>query len=274
MQTEPDNRWLAELELGFSPTEAKTVLARRRRFGPLSVQRPFYPEKNVCHVYLLHPPGGVVGGDRLNIQVQCDQASHALITTPGATKFYRSGGEIARQTQQLSLENEACLEWLPQDNIFFPGAKVALTTQIYLKGHARAAVWEINCFGRPTIDEAFTKGIIESRFEVWRDNKPVLLECLKLNDSQPHYLSTLQSKPVSATLVMTHADNAALELARTSLLNDDEQNSGATLKQDLLIVRYLGYSTEQARQMFSIIWSQLRRSLIGKEACIPRIWNT
>ena len=78
--------WQARLELGFRATAGRTVLAHRRHVGPLVVQRPFYPEGGICHVYLLHPPGGVVGGDTLELQVQADADSHALITTPAATR--------------------------------------------------------------------------------------------------------------------------------------------------------------------------------------------
>ncbi|MGB5651682.1 MAG: urease accessory protein UreD, partial [Sedimenticolaceae bacterium] len=89
------------MRLGFRAGPDSTVLAERQRHGPLAVQRPFYPEGGVCHVYLLHPPGGVVGGDVLGIDVKLAQGAQALITTPGATKFYRSAGALARQTQRI-----------------------------------------------------------------------------------------------------------------------------------------------------------------------------
>lgn len=266
--------WRAALKLGFSAAGERTVLLHRERHGPLTVQRSFYPEGNVCHVYLLHPPGGVVGGDELHIDVDVDEHCHSLITTPGATKFYRSAGGQAQQFQNLKLAKDSCLEWLPQENIFFPGAHVTLTTRVDLTETSRAAIWEINCFGRPSIGESFSEGNVVSRFELWRDDKPLLLECLRVNEQYRHFLSSLQSKPVNATLIMTPADADALANTRACLTELNSTNSAATLIDDLLVVRYLGSSTEDARNVFITIWSALRQSVIGKAVNVPRIWNT
>ena len=62
--------WSAKLSLSFERALAKTNLRVSERVGPLSVQRPFYPEEDDCHAYVLHPPGGVVGGDQLELNVQ------------------------------------------------------------------------------------------------------------------------------------------------------------------------------------------------------------
>ena len=105
--------WHASLQLAFAPRAARTALVERRQRGPLAVQRPFYSEGDVCHLYLLHPPGGVVGGDRLNIAAETAADAHALVTTPGATKFYLSAGAVAHQTQRLQVTAGSSLEWLP-----------------------------------------------------------------------------------------------------------------------------------------------------------------
>ena len=137
--------WRAELDMRFAFNHTKTVLTGLRHVGPLRVQRPFYPEGGVCHVYLLHPPGGLVGGDELTVNLHCGSSSHALLTTPGSTKFYRSVGEQVIVNQRLIVENGACLEWFPQENIFFPGAICNLNTSIKLTTDAKFIGWEINC---------------------------------------------------------------------------------------------------------------------------------
>ena len=144
---EPNGRWPARLALGFSPRHDRTELVQRRRSGPLSIQRPFFPEGDTCHVYLLHPPGGVAGGDDLDVRVSMDPSARALITTPGATKFYRTRGPDATVRQTLEVGDGAVLEWLPQENIFFPGADADVTTEFHLRGSARLAAWEIQCLG-------------------------------------------------------------------------------------------------------------------------------
>jgi urease accessory protein len=131
------NGWLARLNVGFEHRDGRTVLATKEHSGPLTVQRPFYPEGEVCHLYLLHPPGGIVGGDRLEIRLQVATGAHALVTTPGAAKFYRSAGALATQRQSLRVADGGLLEWLPQENILFPGAIMRIETDIALVGDGR-----------------------------------------------------------------------------------------------------------------------------------------
>jgi urease accessory protein len=99
-----DLSWLASLELAFARRDAATILARRRHAGPLRVQKPLYPEdESVCHAIVLHPPAGIAGGDRLRIDCTPDAAAHALLTTPGAGKWYRANGLGAEQTVNLKV---------------------------------------------------------------------------------------------------------------------------------------------------------------------------
>ena len=173
--------WQASLALQFCHTPEKTLLHSARHSGPLTVQRPFYPEGETCHLYLLHPPGGIVGGDTLDISVRLDAKSHALITMPGASKFYRSSGPLACLSQHFYLDEEATLEWLPQDTIIFPGANAALRSVFHLHATSTLLAWELYCLGRPVINEAFSHGTLESRLEVWVDGEPRLIERLHLS---------------------------------------------------------------------------------------------
>lgn len=269
-----DTGWSAYLRLGFHNTPRRTVLATRKHIGPLAVQRPFYPEGEVCHVYLLHPPGGVVGGDLLQIESHAESGSHALVTTPGATKFYRSAGELARQVQQLQVADDASLEWMPQENIFFPGARVSLSTRIDLQGSARLAWWEINCLGRPVIDEPFDEGTLDAGLEVCRDGQPLLLERLRVDQTRRQRVSLLKGQAVHGTALLNHADERHLEVAQQVILESGQTCTGVTLVEDLLILRYLGNSTEQARKLFTQTWQCLRETLLRRPANTPRIWNT
>ena len=266
--------WQASLHLGFRPQARRTVLAERRRLGPLAVQRPFYPEGGICHVYLLHPPGGVVGGDTLDIDVHVRSGAHALVTTPGATKFYRSGGPCARQDQHLIVAPGASLEWLPQENIFFPGAQATLQTNVELQGDARLALWEIHCLGRPTIDEVFESGRIDSRTAIVRDGVPLVLDRLRVSADNRSRLSLMAGLPVGGTLYLSHAGEDEVEACRDLLLVEGPDYAGATLIDDILVVRYLGRSTERARRLFNAVWQLLRPSTLGRTASVPRIWST
>src|SRR5258706_3658886 len=97
--------WEAVLQLAFQRRGERTVLARRSSLGPLAVQKALYPEGDlVCHAILLHPPGGIAGGDRLEISVAIETGAHLLLTMPMATKGYRSTGAEALQSVGISVE--------------------------------------------------------------------------------------------------------------------------------------------------------------------------
>ena len=114
------------------------------------MQRPFFPEgREVCHVYLLHPPGGIVGGDRLQVEARVGAGAHALLTTPAATKVYRSAGPAAAQEAELVVARDGVLEWLPQETIVYDGADVALATRARLERGARFLGLDLLCFGLP-----------------------------------------------------------------------------------------------------------------------------
>lgn len=266
--------WQAELRLRFVHKGTKTVLAARSQRGPLAVQRPFYPEDDVCHAYVLHPPGGVVGGDALHLHFNIEANAHALLTTPGATKFYRSAGMQAAQHQHFHV-TDGSLEWLPQENIFFPSANALLTTEVHLAGKAQYIGWEVHCLGRPVIGETFATGKAIFKTALYRDNKPLLLDRLVINGERDLQLAAgLRSQPVVATLVATNADNTLLDNVRPLCENLASGTAGVTLLNGVLVLRYLGNSTEQAHRLLRSAWQILRPAVTGKPATPPRIWNT
>src|SRR5919201_6044687 len=117
--------WKANLALGFAAVGGRSVLAQRAHDGPLLVQKPLYPEgAGVCHAIVVHPPGGIAGGDDLGLHVEVGEGSHALLTTPGAAKWYRSAGPVAKQTLAFSVH--ATLEWLAQEPLVFDDARSTL----------------------------------------------------------------------------------------------------------------------------------------------------
>lgn len=266
--------WQASLELGFRCGRSRTVLSHSKRSGPLSVQRALYPEGDVCHIYLLHPPGGVVGGDTLHIQADCQQHANVLVTTPGATKFYRSAGYTATVKQVLDVAAGCSLEWLPQENIFFPGAKVESSLELNLQADAKAAVWEIQCLGRPVNNERYDDGEISSSWRINRDDQALFIERLHFADLQHDHLTLLNGNPVYGTFLVTHCNETLLETARQYSFNNEKGMLAMTLIDDLMVCRYLGDSTETARQYFASIWSCLREPVFKRVAMVPRIWNT
>lgn len=269
-----ESGWCAKLRLGFRKSPGKTLLADRFHQGPLAVQKALYPEGDLCHVYLLHPPGGVAGGDSLDISAAVSCGASALVTTPGATKFYRSAGPCARQYQTLEISDGA-LEWLPQENILFPGAKARLHTSVNLFGSAAFIGWEIHCLGRPAVDERFDRGDAIFSFSLTRNGRPLLNERLVVDDEKSlRGAAGLRGNPVIGTLYATLEECIPLQQIRQEILAGHPHEVGVTQVDGLLIARYLGDSTERARRLFTEIWKLLRPAVLRRPPCVPRIWNT
>ena len=280
MSALPQNKqasgWCGEIDIHFKKRPDKTVMQSVKHIGPLRVQRPFYPEGDICHVYLLHPPGGVVGGDSLTIKLNVDSNSHALLTTPGSTKFYRSVGELAHVQQSFVIKDKACLEWFPQENIFFPGSKIKSRTEIHLTPQASFFGWEINCLGRPVINEVFDTGEIDSGLLLYRDGQVVLNERQRV--SQLKHLSSsagLRSYPMNAVFIATGCNEELVDEARNIVekLKPDFP-VGITLLDDLLVLRALGRSAEKMQKIIIPVWQMLRPKVINKQSITPRIWLT
>ena len=267
--------WHASLDLRFAQRNGRTLLSHKRQRGPLTVQRPFYPEGGVCHLYLLHPPGGVVGGDRLDIDLTLEEGAHALLTTPGAAKFYRSAGPEARVQQRLRVHDGAVLEWFPQENILFSGALLSSRTELYLNGGAGFLGWEIQCLGRPVIGERFDTGAADLGVSIHRDGRLLLIERLRLRSvADLDGVAGLRGYPVSATFIASGARDLDLNAARDGLGGRFADPFSMTLLDDLLVARCLSSSVEPVQRLFIALWGILRPRLLGCEACPPRIWAT
>jgi urease accessory protein len=270
--TVADSNWRAELRLGFAPRPGRTVLATRAHRGPLVVQRPFYPEGEVAHVYLLHPPGGVVGGDELSISVESQRGAHALLTTPAAGKFYRSDGRVARQDIALSVDAGATLEWLPQEAILFDGAALVSSVRVDLDERARFIGWDMVSLGRPAAGEDYQSGEARSRLQVRVAGEPLLLERFAIDDRFIRGRWGLAGRPMMATLLAHPCPRESLEAVQA--LVGDSRELGVTLLDELLVVRGIGFRMEALRRVLSEAWRMIRPSVLGREACPPRIWAT
>jgi len=270
--------WRAKLHLKFVEENNKTVLKQRTHQGPLQVQKPFYPEANgACHVYLLHPPGGVVGGDSFDIKIDVDPNANVLITTPAAGKFYRSAGREAYQKQAIKVADHGVLEWFPSENIFFPGAKVKLETRVDLSEKSHFIGWDILCLGRPAIGETFSRGQLTQRFEIFQNGRPIRLDKLVIqeNDLALDEKWGLGGKPVVGSFFCLTPRKDLVDLLRQNIdSSGNDDLFSVTFVDDIILCRYLGNSVEHVKQNFIEAWQILRFALRGHEAVIPRIWST
>ena len=273
-----DSPWHARLALGFADDAGTTRLVERAHFGPLRVQKPLYPEGGaVCHAIIVHPPGGVVGGDQLAIRARVGPAAHAFLTTPGAAKWYKANGKVSRQSVRIDVAAGATLEWMPQESIFYDQARVELEQEITLAADANYIGCDILCLGRRASGETFRSGKISQCTQIRRGGKLLWWEqgALAGADAALHSALGLNGQTVCATLI---AVGPLLPAALLDSLRALPLAAGAafgvTQMKNVLLARFLGHDSEAARHAMLDVWRQLRPHLLGRVAQVPRIWTT
>jgi urease accessory protein len=269
----PIDSWQAELRLRFAEREGRTYLIERSHRGPLVVQKSFHPEGDVCHTCIVHPPGGVVGGDSLALEVIADPNARVLLTTPAATKFYRSEERVATQSQSL-VAKDAFLEWLPQETIYYRDAKVVNDIRVELSSNSRFIGWEVACLGLPARQEEFDAGHLALNWELLVDGRPRIIDRLRIDGSSaaPKSRWGLQGFEALGTLFVFPADREWLDEVRA--IRSDDCELAMTLVDSVLVVRCLAAQGEAVKKTFVRIWQHKRPLLMQRAAVLPRIWAT
>ncbi len=266
--------WQARLRLGFTRDDDVTRLTRREHSGPLRVQKALYPEDPaICHAIVVHPPGGVVGGDILDIGVHAGDGAHAFLTSPGAAKWYRANGRTSRQVVALQADAGASLEWLPQETIFYDDAHVELTHHVELAHDAAYLGCEILCLGRRAAGETFTRGRIGQHTSIRRGGRLLWWEQGILTPASLASPVGLAGHTVCATLIACGAPLPPDVLHAVRALAD-QPGFGATQLKQVLAVRWLGDDSEAARETMLAAWRLLRPALLARAPFDPRSWRT
>ena len=274
--------WHAKLQLDYRRERTRTV-ARHQHEGPLRILQSLYPEGDtVCHNVLVHPPGGLVGGDRLDLSIRAGEDTHGLITTPGATRFYRSDGQLAIQTTRIAVSPRARLEWLPMENICHTGCYADNRLELQLAPGGEFMGLDVTALGLPHAGQSFAKGRFLQHFEipgVWLEHGGI--------DASDHRLlqgpAGLSGRACLGTFFFVAGSpigrerrDAALELARALILAHPlSPTAGASAANDrVLVVRVLAPVVESAMELLRQIWRSWRANLWHLTAQAPRIWAT
>ncbi|MFK3989960.1 MULTISPECIES: urease accessory protein UreD [unclassified Psychrobacter] len=225
--------WQSSLQLHFdcASTAAKTRLCHRAHTGALMVQRALYPEPDstdnsqagICHIYVLYPPAGIADDDRLTLEFNLHSNSHAVITTPGAGKWYgqrkslrssrpSDSSKVNNGTQSANnntsndcfndvvsaeqhidarLDDHAVLEWLPQESIYYDYSNSNANNRFYLAKTASLLTWDIAVFGRQAYQETFANGHYANRLEIWREGSLLVSECTSQQANARWFISPL-----------------------------------------------------------------------------------
>ncbi|MEO8280467.1 MAG: urease accessory protein UreD [Ideonella sp.] len=274
--------WHGRLALDYE-FDGGTTRSRSRHHGPMRVLASLYPEgPGVCHHVLVHPPGGLVGGDVLELDIGLSEHSHAVLTTPGATRFYRSAGEQARQQVNARLAAGARLEWLPMETICHRGTLAANRLTFELEPAAEMIGWDTLALGLPASGEVFDRGCLQQQIEVpgcWLERSIVDGTDRRLLDGRVGWAGN----PVLANIWFSRGD-ALNEPLRQRLLDTARDavaacalagSAGATSPNDrLVVVRALAQRTEPAMRLLAQVRASWRQLAWDMPANPPRIWQT
>ena len=270
--------WTARLSLQYTRDGQRTV-GRDRHEGPLRVLKALHPEgPGICHHVIVHPPGGVVGGDQLHVDLQAGAGTHALVTTPGATRFYRSDGATARQQVHLRLAAGARVEWLPLETIAHAGCIAENRLTLDLAEGAECLGWELLALGLPAAGEAFDRGSFLQHLELpgaWLDRgrlraADTLLLDGPLGLAGHRVLGTLW---LAAGRPWDEARRDALLDGARALLGDALAGATAVHGQ-VLVLRLLADRVEPAMRLLQAVRGAWRRTAWGLDAQPPRVWRT
>ena len=282
--------WQGHLQLTYRHHQAKTQAIEHQGIAPLKVQRSFYPEDEaICHNTILHTAGGVVGGDRLKIDIELQPRSRAVITTAAAGKIYGTNGTPASQQIVQNIGENACLEWLPQETIIFNHAIFEQHLHVNLAATGSWLGWEINRFGRTARGERFTDGEWRSATEVYRQGKPIWIDRQRLCGDEmvdsPHSLSGHPivgslawigsgiSMPTTTLREREDRDLMTLVIKARSLFDGEPTHIGVTRLTEGLLCRYRGDSTTEVRQWFTAVWHLLRHTFLHSPPIHLRVWQ-
>ena len=273
--------WNATLALNYTRPFDKTI-AHYRHSGPLRILQSLYPEGDaVCHNVIVHPPGGLVGGDTLDLKFTVGTGAHALVTTPGATRFYRSAGKPALQRTELSLEAGARMEWLPLETICYSGCLAENRLTMTLAPGAELIGWDVTAFGLPAANLPFELGSFCQHIEVpgvWLERARIAAsDTLLLNSplgmAGQRCMASLFF--VAGSKLERHRRQLALDCAREVVQAHSLGAMAGVTSPDgqIVVLRVMAPVVEPAMALLKQVWQVWRGHFWQQAAPTPRIWS-
>jgi urease accessory protein len=278
--------WHAKLDLHYASAPladgAPRTTAQFKHDGPLRVLQSLYPEgPAVCHNVLVHPPGGIVGGDTLDISVKVDSGAHALITTPAATRFYKSMGEPGTQQVKVQLHSGARLEWLPLETLVYNGCNAHNSAVFDVAPGAEMIGWDITALGLPHAHQPFERGSLQQHIEVagaWLERALIDAADTRLLNSPLGLAGNLCMGSLffaTGEAISRERREHLLEVVRAVIAEDALlPTTGATAPNSrVIVVRTLAPMVEPTVALLRRVWVALRHAAWDMPAQVPRIWS-
>ncbi|MBM3522447.1 MAG: urease accessory protein UreD [Alphaproteobacteria bacterium] len=261
--------------IAFVAADGETRLRELWQHDPMRVLLPRPVDDTLPHVVLLNTSGGLVGGDRIAIEVALADGARALVTSQAAEKVYRSAGPDTTIDNRLSVGADAWLEWLPNETILFDGGRLVRRLRIDLAAGARLLAGEIAVFGRIARGENVTRGLLHDAWNLRREGQEIWADALRLDGdiaarlADPHGIGGARA----AGLLVCSSPGAVAQLEAVRERIGAETGSAASAMGDVLLVRFLMDDPQRLRRLFGRIWTDLRVRLAGLPPILPRLWH-
>jgi len=268
-------------EIGFAGRNGNTTLAHLYQRDPLRVLFPGPETGDIDLAVLLTTSGGLVAGDRLAIDIEVGEGAAAHVTAAAAEKIYRSTAATTAITQHLTAAAGAWLEFLPPETILFDGARMRRETRIDLAPASGFLGGGILVFGRQARGECLTHGLVNERWELWREGALAWADALHLDGDLAATIADpacFAGASACATLVLAPPNDDPGAFLDTARIVQERAaapglQSGATIVNGLLIARWLGQDALALRRAYADLACHLRDAAMGLPPRLPRLWH-
>jgi urease accessory protein len=267
-------------EIGFVAREGRARLSHLYQTDPLRVLFPDAPPGELPVAVLLTTSGGLVGGDRLTIDVDIGSGAAVHVTAQAAEKIYRSNGPDTALDIALRIGASARLEYLPPETILFDGARLRRRAVVALASDAVLLAGEILVFGRIASGERMASGLVHDAWELRRDGRLIWADSFHLADDSLGSLlnksadpSCLDGATACATLFLAAPDAAAFLAGARESIAASGVRGGATMVSGVLVARLLGTDAAALRGAYVRLAGHLRQAQAGLPAAMPGLWH-
>jgi urease accessory protein len=210
--------------------------------GPLRLRFPRIRVADALETIIVNTGGGVVGGDRLQFEIEADEAASVSVSSQAAEKMYRSSGADAEISVRLVAGPRARLVWLPQEAILFDRARVKRSIEADIADDGSLTVCEGAVFGRAAMGERVQSGMLRDRWRVHRGGRLVFADALALDGSIAAMLdrpAVARGAIAVATLLQVAPDAESRIDAVRSTFEARAVEAGASAFDGMLVARFL-----------------------------------
>lgn len=263
-----------KLRLCFTRQGGKTMLSDSFSTIPMCAFQPFYLDDSGCaYSYIVNPTSGLVGGDKIEIKITIEDNAHGFITTPSATKVYKSSGSQSEQDIDIFVKKDGILEYLPGYVIPFADSLYSQKIKVYMEKSSTAFILDSFATGRSARGEHLSFKEYRSRTEIIYCDEPVVTERISLRPDKEDYnaLGFLETFTASAVLYLIFDDlsvQGRLIADIKALLNESDDIIGgvSALPSKGIIVRFLSKGIIPLTRTVYSIFPIFRKKILGIDA--------